>query len=98
MSVLDGKSALSEAVESMSNGQRVTKPLIERYVEDETLVRQIKRGKFDLFGPNGSKILPEIWPHSIRPGDEVDLRIREEPDERTEEVCEHRCCCSTRTT
>ena len=92
MSDLDGKSKSSESSKSISNGQKVTKPLIERYMEDETLVRRIKLGQFDLFGPKGSKTLPEIWPHSIRPGDEVDLLIRQEQDEPTEEVRRHGCC------
>ena len=66
--------------ERWSNEYKATKPLIKSYVADEKLARRIDQGKFDLIGPTGVKILPQIWPHSILPGSEVHLRILEEDD------------------
>ena len=54
---------------------KVAKTIIKTYVRREQLEPQIERGEFDLIGPGGLKIEPQVWPTGVAPGSVIDLII-----------------------
>ena len=50
------------------------------FLHTDALSPQIAQGSYDLLGPSGDIILPEVWESMVQPGWVVELRLRPHPD------------------